>query len=183
MNIKAKGRSPVRIFFSFGLCPNYLSSRHVQFSTIPISFVLNTNSSATSQHFLLDNLECLWELFRKSVAPTSCALILPIPLGQRLEQFCLGKLWQLILLLLPVNGIPKLHPENILSVLLCCTKRLTKCNLQHSHVSNLSPKSLKSSCCASSLPQTLDIGCWKTIGAPPEIQEVPDGWGMSSLKQ
>merc|ERR1719189_108675 len=30
--------------------------------------------------------------------------------------------------------------------------------------------------CASSLPQTLDIGCWKTIGAPPEIQEVPDGF-------
>ena len=102
--------------------------------------------------------------------PSSGALILPIPLGEILKQVFLGKLWQLIFLLLRPKGIPKLHPENAKTM---CGQKLRRCNATFQKgwvflglnlsLRHLSAKSQKRSRFDSSSPQTLDFGCWKTI--------------------
>ena len=49
----------------------------------------------------------------KVLLPSSGGLILPIPSRQSLEQVLAGKILQLLLLFLPVEAVPKLHPGKI----------------------------------------------------------------------
>ena len=49
----------------------------------------------------------------KVLLPSSGGLILPIPSRQSLEQVLRGKILQLLLLFLPVEGVPQLHPGKI----------------------------------------------------------------------
>merc|ERR1712012_1101347 len=56
--------------------------------------------------FILDDLVTIVKL----LLPSSGALILPIPSRQSLKQVLAGKILQLLLLFLPVEGVPQLHP-------------------------------------------------------------------------